>query len=153
MLSLSLCDNQYIMPLPQTSKNDDTREDMQLIERWRSWIKPGLGGGGKGGKIERNCGAPSVRGIIRTTDSKRSSDYKLSTVAGGQFTLSAQLIDWTKSSDDVVVQNSVFSLIGCHLHAKIDLRTLESSAGNASEIHYVSRHWINEEIEKLKHLQ
>ena len=51
------------------------------------------GGGGKGGKIERNCGAPSVRGIIRTTDSKRSSDYKLSTVAGGQFTLSAQLID------------------------------------------------------------
>ena len=47
----------------------------------------------------------------------------------------------------------MFSLIGCHLYAKIDLRTLESSAGNASEIYNVSRHWINEEIEKLKRLQ
>ena len=53
MLSLSLCDNQYIVPLPQTSKNDDTREDMQLIERRRSWIKPGLGGGG-GVRVEKS---------------------------------------------------------------------------------------------------
>ena len=54
-------------------------------------------------------------------------------------------MNWTKSSDDVTVHNSVLSLIGCHLCAKIDLRTLESSAGNASEIHYVTRHWTNKD--------
>ena len=96
------------------------------------------------------AGVFQERYALKTAHSKRQLTNRL---CSGQFSFSTQLINWTKSSDDVAVQNSVFSLIGCHLRSKIDLRTLESSVGNASEIYNVSRHGINNEIEKLKHLQ